>query len=136
MLKWLKKTWRDARSSVLRDEFDQSVAHLAQFDASQRLECYRTVVGAVDRLVAQVGPIERLSDAKKKQLATMLSGLARELFASKPVRAYATAFVSMWLESQTFPGDDAEYVRLQSSEFIESTLRGYEEEQSRSPETI
>ncbi len=128
MLTWLKKTWGDARSSVLREEFDQSLGHLTQFDASQRLECYRTVAGAVHRLVAQVGPIEHLPDPKKKQLASTLSGLARELIAAKPVRAYGTAFVSMWLESQTLTGDDAEYVRRQSSEFIESALRGYADE--------
>ena len=58
----------------------------------------------------------------------MLSGLARELFASKPVRAYGTSFVSMWLESKTLTGPDAEYGRLQPSQFIESTLKGYEEE--------
>ena len=130
MLRWFKRTWPEARSSVLREEFDQSLAHLSAFDASQRLQCYRTMADVVHRLADQVGPIGLLSDTKKKQIAKMLSELARELFKSKPIEAYATAFVSMWLESQTLRGDDADYVRSRSSEFIETTLKGYEKQPS------
>lgn len=128
MLAWFKKTWGQARSSVLREEFDQSLAHMAAFDDGQRLHCYRTIAGALHRLVEQVGPIEHLNDRVKKQLSTMLSETARELFSSKPVEAYATVFLSMWLESQTLIGDDADYVRAHSSKFIDTTLRGYESE--------
>jgi len=128
MSSWLKRTWSQARSSVLREEFDQSLAYVAALDEGQRLHCYRTIAGALYRLVEQVGPIEHLNDGVKKQLSTMLSEIARELFSSKPVEAYATAFLSMWLESQTLIGDDADYVRAQSSKFIDTTLRGYESE--------
>jgi hypothetical protein len=128
MLTWLRKTWGEARSSVLREEFDQSLAHVAAFDTEQRLQCYRTVAGALHRLVERVGPIEHLNNPVKKQLSTMLSETARELFPSKPAEAYGTAFLSMWLESQTLIGDDADYVRVHSREFIDTTLQGYETE--------
>ena len=88
---------------------------------------YRTVAGAVHRLVAQVGPIEHVNNEKKKQLATMLFGL-RGSFSPRSRFERPDRFVSMWLESKTLTGPDAEYVRLQSSQFIESTLKGYEEE--------
>lgn len=128
MLAWFRKTWGQARSSVLREEFDQSLAHVAAFDDGQRHHCYRTVAGALHRLIEQVGPIEHLNDGVKKQLSTMLSETARELLSSKPVEAYATAFLSMWLESQTLVGVDADYVRVRSSEFIDTTLSGYKAE--------
>lgn len=128
MLAWFRKRWGQARSSVLREEFDQSLAHVAAFDNGQRLHCYRTIAGALHRIVEQVGPIENLNDRVKKQLSTMLSETARELFSSKPVEAYATAFLSMWLESQTLAGDNAEYVRVHSSELIDTSLSGYEAE--------
>ena len=133
MFKKIKEHWKEARGINLQNEYLDLTTRLNNFsdDMIQRSLYYAAKSYVSFENHQKVDPSYRddvITDKKKVKYAKSIMLAARSQYDRDVCVGHGLALFSMWLESQTLPGQQARYVEMQASDLLQSGLKIYERE--------
>ncbi|MCI0564003.1 MAG: hypothetical protein MN733_36470 [Nitrososphaera sp.] len=126
MFRKMKEMWQEARGSVLRKELDDAIMRLSGVGDDVKLRASLAMADAFHKLTQKLGSLANVSNDGKKKIAAQLNEEGKQSFDFDMGHAYGLALLSMLVEAEALPGDDAKYVHRMTLEILQAAPRHFE----------
>jgi hypothetical protein len=116
----VKKGLNEERGTFLLQEFNDTMFRIERLDEQHTTACAKHMVTEFRNIQENFGPLTNVSCDVKTELANILREEAKNCFDCDQGRGFGIVLLSLFLESATLPGDDAQYVHDYLSRFLDS----------------
>jgi len=120
MFKQLKMERNVVRGSHLLQEFNDARLRIEGLEEQHAVSCARHMVTGFRTIQDTFGPLTKISNNVKTELARILREEAKNNLDSDLGKGYGIVLLSLYLESATLPGDDAKYVHDYLNRFLDA----------------
>lgn len=123
MLKTLLKLWAESRGTVLKRDLEEISAHLSAKSEEFSTCVAEIFIESIRRAEYRFGDMNTIEPKYRKKISAILRKEARKSYDPSYPQSFGLILASLYIESSTLPGSDAENVYSRTSVLLEAAIK-------------